>query len=107
MLAIYAILELDNKSMPRDTDLVRSYVEQHAIASARREGRVEFSVVAGDVHKALGFSNRVPLVCQALRSKRFLNNNGLELKSQSGPPSGLSTTMTFTYRFVIPLTNDK
>lgn len=79
--------------------MVRSYVERIAIEPARREGRSEFYVVAGDVHKALGFSNRVPLVCQALRSKQLLNKNGLELKSAAGPPSGQSTTMVFTYRF--------
>lgn len=82
------------------SELVRRYVERNAVDPARREGRLEFSVVAGDVHKALGFSNRVPLVCQALRSKHLLSKNGLEIRSETGPPSGLSTTMVFTYRFV-------
>lgn len=85
-----------------DSDLVRSFVERNAVDRARREGQVEFSVRAGEIHKALGFSNRVPTVCQALRSKSLLTKNGLELKSESGPPSGLSTTMVFTYRFVSP-----
>ena len=86
----------------RNSDLVRSYIEQNFVGPARREGRLEFSVVAGEVHRALGLSNRVPLVCQALRSKQLLTKNALELKSEAGPPSGLSTTMVFTYRFVSP-----
>jgi hypothetical protein len=89
------------------TELVRSYVERNIVDPARREGRLEFSVVAGDVHKALGFSNRVPLVCQALKSKLLLSKNGLELKSATGPPSGLSTTMVFTYRFASAPANAK
>ena len=55
------------------------------------------SVNVGAVHKALGFTNRVPLVCAALKSKRFLEENGLRIVSQTGPPSGQSTTVTFTY----------
>ena len=87
------------------SELVRSYVERTAIVPARRAGQSEFAVKAGDVHRALGLSNRVPLVCQALRSKQLLVRNGLELKSEKGPRSGLSTTMEFTYRFVSPGTH--
>jgi hypothetical protein len=84
----------------KKSDLVRSYVEQQVIRPARSKGQLEFSIVAGDVHKALRFSHLVPLVCQALRKKEWLHKNGLELKNEIGPPSGLSTTMVFTYRFV-------
>ena len=84
------------------SDLIRKHVEQHAVEPALRAGQKEFSIVSGDVHRALGFQNRVPLVCQALRSKQLLRNNNLILKSESGPPSGLSTTMIFTYRFAQP-----
>ncbi len=79
------------------SDLIREYVRQHPLKRARAQGLKEFSVVSGDVHKALGLTNRVPTVCQALRSKRLLRENNLILKSESGPPSGLSTTMVFTY----------
>jgi hypothetical protein len=36
----------------------------------------------------------------ALKSKKFLQANGLRLISESGPPSGLSTTVTYTYEFI-------
>jgi hypothetical protein len=84
------------------SDAIRSYVERNIIDPARRQGQLEISVVAGAIHSALGLSNRVPLVCQALRSKQLLTRNGLELKKETGPPSGQSTTMVFTYRFVGP-----
>lgn len=81
------------------SDLIREYVRRHPLKQAQARGLKEFSVVSGDVHKALGLHNRVPTVCQALRSKRLLQENNLILKSESGPPSGLSTTMVFTYAF--------
>jgi hypothetical protein len=40
------------------------------------------------------------VVCQALKSKRFLQENHLVLKEMIGPPSGLSTTVRFTYEVV-------
>ncbi len=86
------------------SDLVREHVEQRAVKPARNAGKMEFSVVAGEVHKALGFSNQVPLVCQALRSKKLLQANNIVIQSETGPPSGQSTTMVFTYRFVNPPT---
>ena len=39
-------------------------------------------------------------MCQALKSDKFLSGNGLRLVSESGPPSGQSTTVTYTYEFV-------
>ena len=45
-------------------------------------------------------SNRVPLVCLALKSKKFLNENALRLISKTGPPSGPSTTVTLTYEIL-------
>jgi hypothetical protein len=56
------------------------------------------------VHKALALSNRVPLVCAALKSRKFLEKNGLRIVSRTGPPSGQSTTVTFTYEIARPTT---
>ena len=52
------------------------------------------------MHKSLALSNRVPLVCLALKSKKFPNENALRLISKTGPPSGQSTTVTFTYEIL-------
>ena len=66
----------------------------------RRRGERIFTVNVGAVHKALALSNRVPLVCAALGSKKFLTENQLRLISKTGPPSGQSTTVTYTYEFL-------
>lgn len=79
-------------------------VRQHAldayIGPARRRGEKTVTVNAGKVQKAVGLRNRVALVCQALESGKFLEANGLRLISKTGPPSGQSTTVTYTYEFV-------
>jgi hypothetical protein len=80
-----------------DAERVRTWVEENVIQPAKARGQKVFTVTAGDVHRDLGLKNRVPLVCQALKSKRLLDKNHLVLKEVSGPPSGLSTTLKITY----------
>jgi hypothetical protein len=83
-----------------NTDRVREYARREYIEPARRHGDITVRIVAGEVHKALGLHNRVPQVCDALISRKFLEENQLSLVKPEGPPSGMSTTMTFTYRFL-------
>jgi hypothetical protein len=52
------------------------------------------------VQKGVRLSNRVSLVCQALKSHKFLTDNHLLLEKWEGPPSGMSTTVAFTYRML-------
>jgi hypothetical protein len=80
------------------SDQVMQYVRNFYLEPAAKSGEPLIRVKAGDVHKALRWSNRVPSVCQALASKRFLEENDLELVERQGPPSGLSTTTVYTYR---------
>jgi len=67
-------------------------VREHALleyikpAQARHESTVR--IVAGNVQKAVRLSNRVSLVCQALKSRKFLDENHLVLEKWEGPPSG-------------------
>ena len=83
-----------------EAERVRAWVEDKIIQPAKARGHRTFTVTAGDVHRELGLKNRVPLVCQALKSKRLLERNNLVLKDVSGPPSGLSTTLKVTYEIV-------
>ena len=83
-----------------DSDLVRQHASDVYISAARRRGERTLTINVGTVHKALAFSNRVPLVCAALGSKKFLTENHLRLVSKTGPPSGQSTTVTYTYEFL-------
>ena len=79
-------------------DRVREHARLEYIEPARRRHESTIRIVAGDVQKAMRLSNRVPLVCQALKSHKFLDENHLVLEKWGGPPSGMSTTVVFTYR---------
>ena len=82
------------------TSAVRRYVRDHYVRPAKRSGHSNFRVMVGDVHRALALRNRVPLVCNALVSRKFLDENGLRLVKRTGPPSGQSTTVALTYEFL-------
>jgi hypothetical protein len=79
------------------SDRIRQYVVEKYITPATSHGEGSVRVVSGDVHKALGLSNRIAQVCAALRSKKLLQGNALKLKSVKGPPSGMSTTVVYEY----------
>ena len=83
-----------------DTDRVREYARREYIEPARARRQSTVRVFAGEVQKAVRLTNRVPLVCQALKSHKFLTENHLILEKWEGPPSGISTTVTFTYRIL-------
>ena len=82
------------------SDLVRKHAFDVYLSPARRSGDKTFSINVGVVHRALALNNRVPLVCAALASRKFLTENHLRLISKTGPPSGQSTTVTYTYEFL-------
>jgi hypothetical protein len=46
----------------------------------------------------LHLSQRIPLVCNVLRSEKFLRANNLELENIEGPPSKQGPNVVFTYR---------
>lgn len=82
------------------SELVRRHAQDAYLRPARHRGADRFEINVGQVHRALALKNRVPLVCQALKSEKFLNANALRLISETGPPSGQSTTVTYTYAFI-------
>lgn len=55
----------------------------------------EIAIRAGDVHKAIGYRDRLPLVVSALKAKVFRQQYGLELIRMEGVPQGASTTFVF------------
>jgi hypothetical protein len=82
------------------SDTVRRYARDLYLRPARQRRLATVAINVGEVHKALALRNRVPLVCMALKSTKFLEGNSLRLIAESGPPSGQSTTVTYTYEFV-------
>lgn len=87
--------------MPTHTaDQIREHVRLHYLEPARRRRQARFSVRCGTIEKELGMSNRIAHVCTALKTPKFLEPNGLRLVETSGPPSGTSTTVVYTYEFL-------
>ena len=84
------------------SDLIRNHVRETYRKTAIREGKRTFTVSVGAVHKALRLANRVPQVCAALESRKLLEENQLRIVAKTGPPSGQSTTVTFTYEILSP-----
>jgi hypothetical protein len=102
MLALYANLAFIMKSslIQSVSDLIRVHVAESYLKPAIRTGESTFAVNVGNVHRALKLTNRVPQVCSALESRKLLEENHLRILSKTGPPSGQSTTVTFTYEIL-------
>ena len=79
---------------------IRSFVSDRYIKPARKRGEKRVRIIAGEVHKDLKLSNRVPNVCQVLASRKFREENRVEIEERSGPPSGMGTRMTYVYRLL-------
>ena len=77
---------------------VRKYVIKHYISPARLNGEDTVQVRSGNVHNELHWTGRVPSVCEALGSRKFQREAGVELMDRSRP--GPSTTVVFTYRLL-------
>jgi 5-methylcytosine-specific restriction enzyme B len=75
-------------------DGVRDYVFEHYIRPARERGEKSVVFRVGDVHSALRYTNRLPLVCAALGAMKFRDKHRLTLLKTDGPMQ--STTTTFT-----------
>ena len=91
---------LNTQNSACGSDAVRRHAYQKYVVEAQRRKEKLISINVGDVHREMGLSNRVPLVCAALGSKKFLAEHGLRIVSKTGPPSGQSTTVTFLYEMV-------
>ncbi len=90
----YLTVAEDQIALP--SDRVREHVKRKYIEPAKKEGQKSLSIRAGDIHKQLGFLRRIPVVCSALRSRKFQKNCDIELSYIDGPNN--STTTTFTYK---------
>jgi hypothetical protein len=84
----------------KTADAIRLYSQQKYVAPARHRNEKRFSIRAGDVLRDLKLSGRAPAICSALKTKEFLEQNALRLISRTGPQSGQSTTVIYTYEFM-------
>jgi hypothetical protein len=90
----------------KNADLIREYATEKYLLPARDRGAKSFSIRVGDVVRDLAMNGRTPAVCSALRSRRFWQHNNLRLVETTGPKSGQSTTVTYTYEFVVTKSAD-
>lgn len=85
----------------RDADRIRTYGQEKYVLPARQRKHRRFSIRVGDVVRELKLNGRsAPAVCSALKTREFLQSNDLQLVDTSGPKSGQSTTVIYTYEFV-------
>ncbi len=76
-------------------DDVREHCRIHYVEPARARGDSTVAIRTGDVHSALGYKNRLPLVCSSLGAKAFDEACRVERVAVDGPLNGASTTFTF------------
>lgn len=85
------------------TDKVRRTAAERYIAPARQRSEKTVKIHSGTFGKFLVQNkvlppNRFPIICNALKSDKFLQENHLILEEIQGPPSGRSSTVTYVYR---------
>lgn len=83
-----------------DADRIRVHAREKYVLPAQERKQKRFAINAGNVVRELKMAGRAPAVCSALKTRQFLRSNGLGLVATDGPPSGQSTTVTYTYEFV-------
>ncbi|HEY1800875.1 MAG TPA: hypothetical protein VGG46_08065 [Terriglobales bacterium] len=87
----------------KQADRIRTYATERYVMPARGQREKRFTIRTGDVVREMKLvGGRTPAVCSALKTKEFLQENALRLISRTGPESGQSTTVTYTYEFVDP-----
>ncbi len=77
------------------SDNVRHYCKVTYIDPAREQGEKIVKIRSGDVHKALHYKNRYPLICSAIGSNRFEELCNVKRISVDGPLNGVNTLFTF------------
>ena len=76
--------------------LNQKYLKRKHVDPAKKAGKESLSIRAGDIHRELGFLRRIPVVCSALRSRKFQKKCEIKLSYIDGLNNTTSTT--FTYR---------
>lgn len=84
----------------RLADEIRTFICEEYISHARNEGKKEISIRAGDIHQAMGLSNRMPAVCSALKSKNLREIGQIEIKQIKAPPKGAGANFVATFEIL-------
>ena len=79
-------------------DLIRAHAKERFVEVARRANQKTVTIVAGEVGRDLGMSNRMPNVCQALGSRKFFDMARVDLVERTGPEAGASTRFVYAIK---------
>ena len=77
---------------------IRWYTIKHHIAPARAAGREEVSIRLGDIRQKMGLTNPLQSVRNALGTKLFQDEAGVELLIPIDPRAGADTYCHFRIR---------
>ena len=88
-------LKISEDLILRPSDRVRDHVKRKYIDPAKKKGKKTLSIRAGAIHRELGFSRRIPVVCSALRSRKLSKSCKIELTYIGGPNNTANTTYTY------------
>ena len=78
-------------------DKIREFVKKNYIEPARKEGKKQITIKAGDVDRKMKL-NRVPNVNNVLGGKKLQEECNIKLIAKGGTPG--STTATYTYKIL-------
>jgi hypothetical protein len=76
-------------------DNVRSYCKKNYIDPARKSGVKTVEIISGDVHRAMNYKNRYPLVCSSIGASKFEELCHVRLIAIEGPSQGATTLFRF------------
>lgn len=76
-------------------DNVRLYCKKKYIEPARNQGQRIVEIRSGEVHAAMAYRNRYPLVCAALGTRIFEEMCGIRRIVVEGPLNGANTIFRF------------
>jgi hypothetical protein len=65
------------------------------IEPARKQSKKAAVIRAGDIHKKMGLSDRMPAVCAALGSEKFEKQYNIKRIKLEGPIHGANALFTF------------
>lgn len=78
---------MSDQSLAKTIDYINSVLSQ-----AKNNGASRIILISGEIHKALGYNNAMPTVCNAMY--KCMRDSDRVLKTT---PSGYSSTITIEY----------
>jgi hypothetical protein len=76
-------------------DSIRAFVNTTYISPARKAGKKQVTVRAGDVHSAMKLKDKMPAVASALGATTFETTYQVRCTARTGPHNGANLTFTF------------